>query len=33
VAALAGDPAASFVAPPPFAIANTLLRYWVERAD
>lgn len=29
-AALAGDPAASFKAPPPFAIAHTLLRTWVE---
>lgn len=27
-AALAGDPAAPFVAPPPFAIANTLLTRW-----
>jgi NAD+ diphosphatase len=30
-AALAGDPAAPFVAPPPFAIANTLLTRWSER--
>jgi NAD+ diphosphatase len=29
-AALAGDPAAPFVAPPPFAIANTLLTRWSE---
>lgn len=28
VAALAGDPAAPFQAPPPFAIANTLLKRW-----
>jgi NAD+ diphosphatase len=28
-AALAGEPDAPFVAPPPFAIANTLLRYWI----
>jgi NAD+ diphosphatase len=28
--ALAGDPAAPFLAPPPFAIAHTLLRHWVE---
>jgi NAD+ diphosphatase len=27
-AALAGDPAARFLAPPPFAIANTLLTRW-----
>ena len=27
-AALAGDPAAPFQAPPPFAIANTLLTRW-----
>jgi NAD+ diphosphatase len=27
-AALAGDPAAPFLAPPPFAIANTLLTRW-----
>ena len=33
VAALAGDPAAPFIAPPPFAIANTLLRYWADRSD
>jgi NAD+ diphosphatase len=29
-AALAGDAAAPFLAPPPFAIAHTLLRAWVE---
>ena len=29
-AALAGDPAAPFLAPPPFAIANTLLTRWNE---
>jgi NAD+ diphosphatase len=29
-AALAGDPAAPFVAPPPFAIAHTLLRHWAD---
>jgi NAD+ diphosphatase len=29
-AALAGDPQAPFVAPPPFAIANTLLTRWSE---
>lgn len=28
-AALAGDPAAPFQAPPPFAIANTLLTRWI----
>lgn len=32
-AALAGDPAASFIAPPSFAIAHTLLRYWADRSD
>ena len=30
LAALAGDPDAPFQAPPPFAIANTLLTRWVE---
>ncbi len=30
LAALAGDPAAPFLAPPPFAIANTLLTRWSE---
>ena len=29
-AALAGDPSAPFLAPPPFAIANTLLTRWSE---
>ncbi|HMJ93925.1 MAG TPA: NAD(+) diphosphatase, partial [Allosphingosinicella sp.] len=29
-AALAGDPAAAFLAPPPFAIAHSLLRAWAE---
>jgi len=29
-AALAGEPDAPFLAPPPFAIANTLLRRWAE---
>jgi NAD+ diphosphatase len=28
-AALAGDPGATFKAPPPFAIAHTLLQHWV----
>ncbi len=32
-AALAGDSAAPFLAPPPFAIANTLLTRWSERAE
>ena len=31
-AALAGDPAGPFVAPPPFAIARTLLERWLESA-
>jgi NAD+ diphosphatase len=30
-AALAGDPAAPFLAPPHFAIAHTLLSHWAER--
>jgi NAD+ diphosphatase len=30
LAALAGDPGAPFLAPPPFAIANTLLTRWSE---
>ena len=30
LAALAGDPDAPFLAPPPFAIANTLLTRWSE---
>ena len=29
-AALAGDPDAPFLAPPPFAIANTLLTRWID---
>jgi NAD+ diphosphatase len=29
-AALAGDPGAPFLAPPPYAIAHSLLRWWVE---
>lgn len=29
-AALAGDPGARFIGPPPYAIAHTLLSYWVE---
>ncbi|HEX8482045.1 MAG TPA: NAD(+) diphosphatase [Allosphingosinicella sp.] len=29
-AALAGEPAAPFLAPPPFAIAHTLLRHWAD---
>jgi NAD+ diphosphatase len=28
-AALAGEPGARFLAPPPYAIANTLLRHWL----
>lgn len=32
-AALNRDPAAAFVAPPDFAIANTLLRVWAEGAE
>ncbi len=32
-AALAGDPAAPFLAPPPFAIAHSLLRAWAERLE
>jgi NAD+ diphosphatase len=31
-AALAGHPAAPFLAPPPFAIANSLLSRWIEGA-
>jgi NAD+ diphosphatase len=31
-AALAGDPAARFQAPPPYAIANTLLTRWIAKA-
>jgi NAD+ diphosphatase len=30
LAALAGDPSAPFLAPPPFAIAHSLLRAWAE---
>ena len=32
IAALAGDPAAPFKAPPPFAIAHSLLKAWVDEA-
>ena len=32
-AALAGDPQAPFLAPPPFAIANTLLHRWIETKE
>ncbi|MDX3899070.1 MAG: NAD(+) diphosphatase [Sphingobium sp.] len=32
-AALAGDPQAPFIAPPPLAVARHLLAYWLERAD
>lgn len=32
-AALAGDPSAPFAAPPPFAIAHTLLLRWLEAAE
>ena len=32
-AAMAGDPAAPFVAPPPFAIAHDLLRHWLDGKD
>ena len=32
-AALAGDPDAPFLAPPPVAIANTLLRRWIHQTD
>lgn len=32
-AALAGDPDARFRAPPPFAIAHTLLQHWVTRSS
>jgi NAD+ diphosphatase len=31
-AALAGEPGARFLAPPPFAIAHTLLRHWAKGA-
>ena len=29
-AAMAGDPDAPFVAPPPFAIAHDLLKHWID---
>jgi NAD+ diphosphatase len=32
-AALAGEADAPFIAPPPYAIANTLFRRWIERLD
>jgi NAD+ diphosphatase len=32
-AAFAGDPEARFLAPPPYAIASTLLRHWLERGS
>lgn len=32
-AALAGEPAAPFLAPPPFAIAHTLLLRWIETKE
>lgn len=32
-ASLNGDPDARFLAPPPFAIANTLLQHWVDNGD
>jgi NAD+ diphosphatase len=32
-AALAGDPEAPFLAPPPFAIANTLFWSWLESKE
>jgi len=32
-AAIAGDPQAPFLAPPPFAIANTLLHRWLESSE
>ena len=32
-ASLAGEPGAPFLAPPPFAIAHTLLRWWVDRDE
>ena len=32
-AALDGDPDAPFQAPPPYAIAHSLLRWWVEQGD
>ena len=33
VAAMAGDPDARFKAPPPFAIAHTLLAHWLNDRD
>lgn len=32
IASLASDPSASFLAPPPFAIARTLLDHWIAHA-
>ena len=32
-AAFAGDPRARFLAPPPYAIAHTLLRHWLEGGE
>ena len=32
-ASLVGEPGAPFLAPPPFAIAHTLLRHWVDSAS
>ena len=32
-AALAGDPARAFLAPPRFAIAHTLLERWLDRLE
>jgi len=32
-AAIVGDPGAPFLAPPPFAIANTLLHRWLESSE
>jgi NAD+ diphosphatase len=32
-ASLNGDPDAKFVAPPPFAIAHSLLKHWLENGD
>ncbi|MEL6874444.1 MAG: NADH pyrophosphatase, partial [Pseudomonadota bacterium] len=29
-AAMAGDPDAPFIAPPPFAIARDLLQHWID---
>jgi NAD+ diphosphatase len=33
VAALAGEAGAPFLAPPPFAIAHTLFKCWIERGE